>query len=243
MADHIAGEKFRPSASREREVDRLLRDAREGRTGLESPNNFAMRPGHVLAKNNTGADLAFGKAAFIAGLGGAYVTSEPVPRKDWNYQKGYYTLTVLQNITSDPVSDYPSSLAITVEPIKSNEFGIVAIAGLAVCSEGLGGIGYARPYNTQLVSGNWGMARIVTQESTSSFSILNLDDHQWFAPYKLTAALGTSSNAKIDPGGAAEYTTTVYDDQSIASWQVVGDKGLAFYSGSRWQIRVPWCVT
>ena len=243
MPDRIAGEKFKPSASRERELDRLLRDAREGRTGLESPDSASLRPGHVLAKNDTGSDLAFGKGALVLGLPGAYVTSEPTPRKDHAYQKGYYSLKVLKNIVSDPASEYPSSLAITVEPIRSGEIGLVAIAGLAICADALGGTGYVRPNGTSLVGGsNWGLARIVTQESGSGFSVLNLDDQNWWAVYLLTASIATSPNAKIDPG-ATEFATTVYDDQSIAAWQVSGDKGLAVYDGNRWEIRVPWCVT
>lgn len=233
------GDKFKPSAAREREVTKILEAARGDAASFGVRGLDGLGPGHVIAKNETGADLAIGKAALIpTGSSGGVSSQEQIPRKDPSYQKGYYTLKALTPLISG-ANPYFESLAVTVEPIPNNKFGRVAIAGLAIATVNLQH-GFVTPTAGNVSSGFFGLARVVTcmPGGSSSFSVWDLSCRAMQAIYTLTTNW-SSGSATATIAGAS---TQLFDNNGIASWQVNGDKGMAVYTGGVWTVITPWCV-
>ena len=239
------GDKFRPSAAREREVTKLIEAARGQRASFDTPLLDGLGPGHVIAKNDTGADLAVGKGALIPADTDSGVSSqEALPRRDPSYQKGYYTLKALAPLFTD-TNNYFESLAITLEPIKAGRFGRVAIAGLAVVDQYLPH-GFVFPLNNSLGYGMYGLAKVVANHQSpgvGTFSIVDLSARAMQARYGLTSnwdALSDSATAQI--GTDSLFTTQIFDTYNIATWQVNGDQGIAVYEKGIWRVINPWCV-
>lgn len=236
------GDNWKPSASREREVTRLLEAARGERASFGVPGKTKMEPGHVLVRNDTGADLEFGKFAMITHDG--YFDQDLSPRKDPEYRSGFYKSVALAPIISNMTPRF-ERMGVTVEPIPNNKFGIMAIAGLAVCTYGFT-TGYIAPIpGNNVLAGMFGFAKVVAYpQRGNNFCVVDMSCHNMYAPYKLTAISGGGRTARFAESltPSSSYTSAVYDDYGIASWQVVDDGGLAFWNGSKWVIVVPWCV-
>ena len=236
------GDTWKPSASREREVTRLLEAARGERASFGVPGKTKMEPGHVLVRNDTGEDLKFGKFAMITHDG--YFDQDLSPRKDSEYRSGFYKAVALAPIISN-MSPRVQRMGVTVEPIANTKFGIMAVAGLAVCTYSFDK-GYIAPASgTAFWIGMFGFARVVAMpQRGSGFCVVDMSGHNMYAPYTLTAVDAISRTARFaGPAAAsASYTSLIYDVYGIASWQVVGDGGLAYWTGEQWEIVVPWCV-
>jgi hypothetical protein len=217
-----AGQKFVPSASRENEIDRLLRDARAGRLSYTANDREPMSLGHALAKNTTGADLAVGKPAlynytFTHKAGPAFA------RKDWDPRKGYYTL-IPRNPLRD--GDTVGGVALTLEPIKQNEFGLVAVSGLALwIDEPAGGISvgmYICPGSTQFGVADYGLGRVV--QGHDSGAIVDLSEVQLMAPYALASSWSAPPNPTATAtigglfGSLSGHTTTLRDGYNSGAW-------------------------
>lgn len=232
------GDKFRPSAAREREVTKLIETARGERVSFGVPLPDQLAPGHVIAKNETGSDLGIGKAALIPVNGVS--SQELVPRKDPEYRKGYYTLKALTPIVSGANPHY-ESMAITVEPIKDGKLGRVAIAGLAIANYSIQS-GFVHPVAGNVAGGMFGLAKVIATtvgaQGDAGFGVWDLSCRAMQAPYTLTGNWGVNGASATIAG----YATQVYDTNAIAGWQVTGDKGIAVYLGGNWQVINPWCV-
>jgi hypothetical protein len=229
------GDTIKPSASREREVTRLLEAARGERASFGVNGRYKMEPGHVLVRNDTGADLGFGKAAMIDR--DKWYERDVQPRKEPEYRTGFVSAIALAPIITG-MSPRPSRLGVTIEPIKAGRFGVMAIAGLAVATESTTN-GYVAPApGGVIVQGMFGFAKVVTNpERGGNFSIWDLSTQNMYAAYEITAKSGTSITGRL----VADYTSLVLDSYGIAAWQVVGDSGMAFWNGDAWVIVSPWC--
>ena len=236
------GDKFRPSASREREITKLIEAARGNAASFGVPGLDGLGPGHVIAKNETGANLAIGKAALIpqAGNPPGVSSQEASPRKDPSYQKGYYTLKALTPLISG-ANPHFESMAVTVEPIPHLKFGRVAIAGLAVADYSIAS-GFVMPIAGSVVGSAFGLAKIVANTSGLSgdagFGIWDLSCRAMQASYTLTTNWAAGSATATIAG----YSTQILDSFNIATWQVHGDKGWAIYDTGFWRVIHPWCV-
>jgi hypothetical protein len=215
-----AGQKFVPSASRENEIDRLLRDARAGRLAYTANDREPMSLGHALAKNTTGADLAVGRPAlydytFTQTAGPAF------NRKDWDPRKGHYNL-IARNPLRD--GDTVGGVALTLEPIKQNEYGLVAVSGMALWMEApVGGISigmYICPGTSQWSIGDYGLGRIVAEYDSGV--IVDLSEVQLMAPYALASSWSAppSPTATATIGGvfSGGHTTTLRDNYNSGAW-------------------------
>lgn len=243
------GQKYRPSASRENEIDRLLRDARAD-SGSYSRGDLARMPmGHIMAKNESGADLGFAKAAmyyfdrYRTGTNGA---------NDWDMRKDYVLLAPFNDVISYPIpsNNFYGGMAVTLEPIANNEFGRVAVAGLAILAEGSNAVNpvYLAPFTAvpKIRSTYWGYARVLADDP-SYFSLVDLSDRNLTTQYVLTSNMSAPSNgdaAATLGGGASVHTwsTRVYDPHSLAGFQRTGDKGWCHYIRDRWVVTVPFCT-
>lgn len=239
------GDKFRPSAARERELTKIIEAARGQRASFGVPGLDGLGPGHVIAKNETGAKLEFGKGALIpADTDNGVSNQEALPRRDPSYQKGFYTLKALAPLYTD-TNTYFESLAITLEPIEEGKFGRVAIAGLAVVDQYLPH-GFVFPLSNTLGYGMYGLAKVVANHQSpgvGTFSIVDLSARAMQARYTMTTnwdALSDSATAQI--GTDSLFTTQIFDTYNIATWQVNGDSGIAVYEKGIWKVINPWCV-
>lgn len=231
------GQTFVPSASRENDVTRMLREWKSGTFGGYQ-SRATMPLGHIMAKNTSGADLAFGDCALYEKTG--FSNTEELPRADWDPRKGYITLLALQNINST-ASPSIGGMAIAIEPIADGEFGTVAIAGPAVCMITASDVGYIRPNGSTAIRDHWGFARILTYDADSEFAIVDLSDTRFQVFYNLTANMSAgSAAATLCPGGSS-WSTTVHDPHLIATWQVSGDSGFAEWRGDKWCVTIPLC--
>jgi len=236
------GDKFRPSAAREREVTKLIEAARGNAASFGVPGLDGLGPGHVIAKNETGANLAIGKAALIpqAGNPPGVSSQEASPRKDPSYQKAYYTLKALTPLISG-ANPHFESMAVTIEPIPDGKFGRVAIAGLAVADYSIAS-GFVMPIAGSVVGSAFGLAKIVANTSGLSgdagFGIWDLSCRAMQASYTLTTNWAAGSATATIAG----YSTQILDSFNIATWQVNGDKGWAIYDTGFWRVINPWCV-
>jgi hypothetical protein len=251
-----AGQKFVPSASRENEIDRLLRDARAGRLAYERDPLTDMPLEHVMAKNTTGADLGVGQPALYDGI---FTNTETAfARKDWDPRKGFATL-----VACNPLRDGDSvgGVAITVEPIKQNQIGRVAITGLAMWLETVaGGIflgDHICPTATGFFGNDYGFGRCVAV--FEGMQLVDLSQSQLMAPYTLAAAWNTTSktaSAAIGGffGSAVSHTTTIRDgygshgyayqtyelsnpDGGMVRWIGNGHPS----AGGAWHVVIPYC--
>ena len=230
------GDKFRPSAAREREVTKLIETARGERVSFGVPLPDQLAPGHVIAKNETGSNLAIGKAALIRTVGG-YFNTEQIPRKDPEYRKGYYRLSALTPLVSG-ANPFFESLAVAVEAIPDGKLGRVAVSGLVIATYSIQD-GYVYPNAANSIAGGFfGLAKVVATEPNSSFAVWDLSSRAMQASYTLTSnwAAGAAS------GTIGGYATQIYDTENIATWQVNGDRGMAVYTGGFWKVINPWCV-
>jgi hypothetical protein len=249
------GQSFKPSASRENEISRLLDDARAGRLSYQRDPNREMPLGHAIAKNTTGADLAVGRPALYDGT----FTQKEGPisnRKDWDPRKGYYTL-----IPPNPLEDgdVVGGLALTLEPIKQNQFGRVAVSGLALWLEQIVGGTYLNnfivPTSTGFLAGDYGFGRCVA--TFDSMAVMDLSQTHLIAYYSLTSAwtvFPATATAAIGGPFAPSHTTTIRDGYNTGapSYQRFngipnGDHGLVrwIYSNAfdygQWHVVVPYC--
>lgn len=231
------GDKFKPSADRERQITKLLESARGERASFGVPGPDKLGPGQAYAKNETGSDLAFLKPAFLTNQG--FVNTERVPRVDPDARKGRYTLRAWTPVVDDM---RVNRMAVTLEPIKNNAIGLVTIAGLTVC-DGANGPGYIAPSGTGTSAGMFGFAKVLSSPAGGGFGVVDLSDTCNLSVYTITAI--TSGSRTITASfyvTPATYSTIIYDAYNIAGWQVVGDQGIAHWTGSQWHILHPWCV-
>jgi hypothetical protein len=236
----FSGDRFKPSAKREREVTRLIQERRGQLASVGVPDIRSMQPGHVIAKNETGADLAIGKAALVR-IGQGYFNTEAIPRKDPEYRRGYYRLSALTPCVSGQ-TPYFESFAVAFEPIPDGKFGVVAIEGLAIANYSSPQDGFVHPISGNNVAGSmFGFAKVVTTPQDGlGFSVWDLSCRAMQAPYELTtnwAAATRTATATI-----GNWSTQVRDVHNIASWQVTGDKGMAVWTDGMWDVITPWCV-
>jgi hypothetical protein len=237
----IRGDKFRPSAKRERELDRLLDRTRREGSGFRRPDGAPLRTGHVLAKNETGGALGFGVPAMLST---EYRLLNPLgtPIKDWDAQKLLYRLVPAINMVTG-LSYSMTSVAITTEPIAAGAIGVVAIEGLAVSTVSISPASFFRPTVGSVTTSGWGWGRLIADSPGSeNFTVVDLSACNFIARYEITGISGGTITAKIDPGHASEFSSTLLDTYSIASWQVVGDTGQCTWNGNAWVITNPWCA-
>ena len=244
------GQSFKPSASRENEISRLLDDARAGRLSYQRDPNREMPLGHAIAKNTTGADLAFGDAAMV--YEGSY--RHQGSWADWDMRRDHLLLHALGDVVSQPgVSTRFGTMAIAVEPIADNAFGRVAIAGLALVNgvpdlvAGNGDYRFCHPAaGNTLTFSYWGFARVlcwqVANNFTGDMSLVDLSDRKLQVHYVLTSSYSALSATATLDGGSGPWTTTVHDVHQIATFQRSGDKGFAEWRGNRWVVIIPFCT-
>ena len=232
----FSGDRFKPSAKREREVTRLIQERRGELASVGVPDIRSMQPGHVIAKNETGSDLGIGKAALIR-IGQGYFNTETIPRKDPEYRRGYYRLSALTPCVSGE-TPYFESMAVSIEPIPDGRFGVVAIAGLAIANYPLDH-GFVHPIAGNVSASFFGFAKVVTKPQDGlHFGVWDLSCRAMQAPYELTTNWST--------GGATatigNWSTPILDSFNIARWQTTGDKGMAVWTSGYWRVITPWCV-
>lgn len=244
------GQKYRPSAARENEIDRLLRDARAG-SGSYMRNDLARMPmGHVLAKNESGADLGFAAATIY------YFDDLVVPdlaSNNWDMRDNFLRLAPFADVVSEPGTGLRyGGMAVTQEPIAQNQIGVVAIAGPSIFSPKqsindnvLRDSRYVAPFAPPLYDrlSYWGFMRILCYDSNPQYAIVDLSDRHLTTQYVLTANMNSSATATLG-GGASAYTwtTTVHDVHALAAFQRTGDKGWCEWRGDRWVVTVPFCT-
>ena len=252
----FAGQKFRPSARRDRELTRVLRDTRAKAQQFTPGSTTPLPPGWMYAYNNTGIDVAFGTA-----LNWSYTNYAPPPRRERH-------VNVRCNAVLSPISppgDTGSSgadrnylaCAITVEPIAAASIGVVAVSGLAVYKKRITDCTWLRPngalYN--LVGDIWGCARVVSLPTESSggvfsdidYTVVDLSQAYLVAPYKITGATWgvgppPSITALISPDSSAPYAAAIRDKYGIAAWQTTDDRGMATWDGAQWIVTQPFCL-
>jgi hypothetical protein len=235
----FSGDRFKPSAKREREITRLIQERRGQLASVGVPDIRSMQPGHVIAKNETGADLAIGKAALVR-IAQGYFNTEAIPRKDPEYRRGYYRLSALTPCVSGE-TPYFESMAVSIEPILNGRFGVVAIAGLAIATYGAPQDGFVHPISGSVAGGMFGFAKVVTTpEIAVDFSVWDLSCRAMQAPYELTTNWAAASRTATATIG--NWSTQIRDIHNIASWQVIGDKGMAVWTEGKWDVITPWCV-
>jgi hypothetical protein len=87
----------------------------------------------------------------------------------------------------------------------------------------------------------FGFAKVVTKPQDGlHFAVWDLSCRAMQAPYELTtnwAAATRTATATI-----GNWSTQVQDVHNIASWQVIGDKGMAVWTNGNWVVITPWCV-
>jgi hypothetical protein len=239
-----AGQKFVPSASRENEIDRLLRDARAGRLAYERDPLTDMPLGHMLAKNVSGADYAYGSVVMYHGTDGYRTTQgQAAFRRDWDMRKDYLEIRDATDLLSNEAAPF-SGMAITLESIANNALGLVAIGGIALVNMApttTGNFVYLQPHPTnQAVYSYWGFGRALAWRT--GVAVVDLSDRQFEVAYTLTANMsGASANATLGINGGRTWTTTVHDLHGIAGFQKSGDKGFAEWRGYQWIIKVAYC--
>lgn len=212
-----------------------------------------MPVGHVMATNNTGADLAFGRCAMYR-LASITNTEGTSTRADYDPRKCALSLVAADHINSiaagNPVW---GGMAITTEPIANNTMGRVAIAGLAFCTHDMTAVAPERRYiapNPTLgfIAALWGFGRIIAQQSsTDNVFLVDLSDRLFSVHYQLTANMAppATSSATATLGypetGARLWNTTVFDPHAIAVFQKAGDKGWCEWNGRQWIVKIPFC--
>ena len=232
----FSGDRFKPSAKREREITRLIQERRGQLASVGVPDIRSMQPGHVIAKNETGADLAIGKAALVR-IGQGYFNTETIPRKDPEYRRGYYKLSALTPCVSGE-TPYFESMAVSIEPIPDGRFGVVAIAGLAIANYPLDH-GFVHPIAGNVSASFFGFAKVVTKPQDGlHFGVWDLSCRAMQAPYELTSNWSTQG-ARATIGN---WSTPILDSFNIAGWQTTGDKGMAVWTSGYWRVITPWCV-
>lgn len=247
---YYPGQKYRPSAARENEIDRLLRDARAG-SGSYMRGDLARMPlGHILAKNESGADLGFAAPTIY------YFDDYVVPGSvsdNWDMRTNFLRLAPFANVVSEPgIGLRYGGMAVTQEPIAQNQIGVVAIAGLSVLSpnqpvsdEVLRDSRYVAPFAPPLYERRsyWGFMRLLAYDTDRQWAIVDLSDRHLTTQYVLTANMNVSATATLG-GGASPYTwtTTVHDVHALAGYQRTGDKGWCEWRGDRWVVTIPFCT-
>ena len=240
------GQKYKPSAARENEIDRMLRDYRAGSGAFVRPDSSEMPIGHILAKNSTGSDLGFGRVAMYF-TGGFKNTEGGGNRRDYDPRKGFLTLSPMVNIVSDPNGWQEfGGLAVTLETIANNAIGRVAIGGTAIVAEpGLINADdqrYLYPTSSGIRVGFFGFGRFLAEDPASGdFRLFNLDDRKIECFYTLTANMSGGSAAATMSPGSTSWATIVHDVHSIAAYQKTNDTGFAEWRGTKWCIKIPFC--
>jgi hypothetical protein len=234
----FSGDRFKPSAKREREVTRLIQERRGQLASVGVPDIRSMQPGHVIAKNETGADLGIGKAALVR-IAEGYFNTETIPRKDPEYRRGYYRLSALTPCVSGETPFF-ESMAVAIEPIQNGKFGVVAIEGLAIANYAAPQSGFVHPISGNNVAGSmFGFAKVVTKPQDGlHFAVWDLSCRAMQAPYELT----TNWSAGSATATIGNWSTPILDSFNIASWQTTGDKGMAVWMSGYWHVITPWCV-
>jgi hypothetical protein len=254
MTFHV-GQPFRPSASRENEIEKMLRDYRAGRLEYKTKEKEPMPMGHMLAKNETGADLGLTQAASYYVDGGYSHGQGTSGQGKRDPRSGFVTLRAMENLTSKPVHPAPTQvfggLAFTLEPIAANEMGRVAVSGLVE-------VGTNESY-TFNATGNYlmpsagyywgeegwgGFARVLSTNATTM--LVDLSDRYPVAEYTLTgnyspAGGGGIANAVVRTATNHSWASTVYDLHSIAAFQRGGSKGFCTWYGAQWVVTNPLC--
>jgi hypothetical protein len=238
----MPGDKFIPSASREREVDRLLDASRRAAAGRGS-SITELRPGHAIAKNETGAALGFGKPAML------YSDRQPLngggsPLRDWDPSKLMYRLGPAIKCTNGLTSN-PLSVAVTTEPIANGATGVVAISGLAIVIQQMTTtMSYFRPHaGNNIVTSNWGWGRLVAEVPSGDFTnVIDLGQRWMVTKYTITSRTGSLIMANVDSDNVWAFNSRVFDTHGIAFWQEPGDSGRCEWNGSQWQIIDTFCT-
>lgn len=237
----FAGQRFKPSAKREREITRVLRDSRVGTQSFQNVGLDGTSPNHIVAKNSTGTDLAFGQA-----VQWDYINYAETARREWNVSaKAAADLRVNPSVGAGGV--YQFNCAITIKPIKAGEFGIVAINGPAYYNKAAAATIWLRPSasTVDLVADVWGCCRVLAVGS--DYSIVDLSQVNLVAPYKITGSTWTvgpppTIGATISPDSSAPYSAAVADQYGIAAWQTTDDRGMATWDGTKWVVTQPFCL-
>jgi hypothetical protein len=233
----------------------MLRDYRAGSGSFVRPAGEPMPMGHMMAKNETGADLGLTQAASYYVDGGysrGQGTSGPAKRDP---RSGFVTLRAMEDLTSKPVNPAPTQvfggLAFTLEPIAANKMGRVAVSGLVEVgtteSYALYGTGHylmPRAGYYRAEEGWGGFARVLSTNGTTM--LVDLSDRYPVAAYTLTgnyspAGGGGTANAVVQTATNHSWVSTVYDLHSIAAFQRSGSKGFCTWYGAQWVVTNPLC--
>lgn len=244
---YFPGQKFRPSAARENEIDRLLRDVRS-ESGSYSRGDLSRMPlGHMLAKNESGGDLGFAAPAMY--YYDDYVAPDTAS-DNWDMRNHFLRLAPFADVVSEPgIGLRFGGMAVTQEPIAQDQIGRVAIAGLSVFSSNLPGDNtlrdsrYVAPFTAAPThrQSYWGFMRILSYDVDPAYAIVDLSDRHLTTQYVLTANMSGSATATLG-GPSHTWTTTVHDFHTLASFQRTGDKGWCQWRGDRWVVTVPFCT-
>jgi hypothetical protein len=246
------GQKFKPSASRENEIDRMLRDYRAGRLAFGAGPGEPMPLGHMLAKNETGVDLEFGSPAMYRER--SYKSTSNYT--EWDVRRDVLVLSPADTLKTNVGQDARfGGMVVALEPIASNELGRVAVSGLALVNgvadqpASKGNWQYLAPnVNNQIRFSYWGFARVLARQAPQSIdtdgpmSLVDLSSKHFQAAYELKQNFtGNSALATIGLQGFS-WDTHVVDLYNIAATvQRVGNKGFCEWRGEQWIVTIPFC--
>jgi hypothetical protein len=229
----------------------MLRDYRAGSGSFVRPAGEPMPMGHMMASNQTGANLAFGVAAMYYQRSLRYASATTDHGTDWDLRKDYVVLNPMTHVVDQPDLNFIfGGMAITLEPIESGKIGRVAIAGLALLNNVPDSVNrqdspYLRPTASGIDFSYWGFGRVlcwrVDAPSTGDTSLIDLSDRKLQVAYTLTSNMATTATATLGGTGGSEWTTTIHDRHNIAGFQKIGNKGFCEWRGRRWVVTIPFC--
>jgi hypothetical protein len=240
------GQKYRPSASRENEIDRMLRDYRAGSGSFVRPAGEPMPMGHMLGKNNLDYDLQYGSVVmYHANLGYRSTQGQAANRRDYDMRKDFLELRDCDHLLSDSANPF-GGLGIVLETIAPNQLGRVAIAGLALLNQVPffprdKSFRYLQPHPFYKVEYSyWGFGRALAFRS--GIALIDLSDRHFDVAYQLTSDM-TNGSATATLGINSTYTweTTVHDLHGVAGFQKNNNKGICEWRGERWIVKVAYC--
>jgi hypothetical protein len=251
MTFHV-GQPFRPSASRENEIEKMLRDYRAGRLEYKTKEKEPMPMGHMLAKNETGADLEFGSPAMYRER--SYKSTSNYT--EWDVRRDVLVLSPADTLKTNVGQNAKfGGMVVALEPIASNELGRVAVSGLALVNgvadqpASKGNWQYLAPnVNNQIRFSYWGFARVLARQAPQlidtdgTMSLVDLSSKHFQAAYQLKQNfIGNTALATLGEGGHT-WDTHVVDLYNIAATvQRAGNKGFCEWRGEQWIATIPFC--
>jgi hypothetical protein len=246
------GQKFKPSAARENEIDRMLRDYRAGRLAFGAGTGEPLPMGHMLARNETTKNLERGEPAMF--IERSYTSTSQWT--EWDVRRDVLRLSRADTLKSNVGQNGRfGGMAVALEPILMNDLGRVAVSGLALVNRvadqvaGKGNWRYLAPnVDNQIRFSYWGFARVLSRQVQQDvdvdgpMSLVDLSSPHLQVAYQLKQNfIGNTALATLGEGGHT-WDTQVVDYYNIAaSDQQIGNKGFCEWRGEQWIVTIPFC--